>query len=67
MLEVVAPELADAARYFADGAALRSAVDAGRFDQVDAVRAERTLEAAEDLVDAARAVVAGAEAMERAS
>ena len=67
MLEQVAPELGVAARFFADGAALRSAVDAGRFDQVDDDRAERTLVAAEDLVDAAREAVAHAPALVRAS
>ncbi|GEA83973.1 colicin transporter [Cellulomonas sp. A375-1] len=57
MLTQVAPELERLARFFADGAALRSAIDAGRFDQVDEDRAERTLCAAEDLVDAARELV----------
>ena len=57
MLTRQAPELAALAQFFADGAALRSAVDAGRFDLVDDDRAERTLCAAEDLVDAARGIV----------
>ena len=54
------------ARFFADGAALRSAVDAGRFDQVDEDRAERTLCAAEDLVDAARELTLALDAQELA-
>jgi len=62
MLTQVAPELERLSRYFAEGAALRSAVDAGRFDEVDEDRAERTLCAAEDLVDAARGLVLAADA-----
>jgi hypothetical protein len=58
MVDVVAPELGDLAAFFADGAALRSAVDAGRFDRVTEERAERTLCMAEDLVDAAQSLVA---------
>ncbi|RYG77638.1 colicin transporter, partial [bacterium] len=58
MVDVVAPELADLAAFFADGAALRSAVDAGRFDRVTEERAERTLCMAEDLVDAAQSLLA---------
>ncbi|MBT0995819.1 colicin transporter [Cellulomonas sp. DKR-3] len=61
MVDAVAPELADLAAFFADGAALRSAVDAGRFDRVTEERAERTLCLAEDLVDAAHALVAAEE------
>ncbi len=66
MLTQVAPELEPLARFFADGAALRSAVDAGRFDQVDEDRAERTLCAAEDLVDAARELTLALDAQELA-
>ncbi len=58
MLDVVAPELASWSGYFAGAAALRSAVDAGRFDSVTPSRAEQAVCAAEDFVDAARAAVA---------
>lgn len=61
MVDVVAPELAELAGFFADGASLRSAVDAGRFDRVTEERAEQTLCRAEDLVDAAHALVAAQE------
>ncbi|AEE45734.1 colicin transporter [Cellulomonas fimi] len=57
MLDVVAPELASWSGYFAHAAALRSAVDAGRFDSVSAARAEEAVCAAEDFVDAARRAV----------
>lgn len=57
MLHQVAPELDEWSDYFAAGAAARSAVEAGRFDAVSAERAEQTLCAAEDFVDAARALV----------
>ncbi|WP_225754148.1 SAV_6107 family HEPN domain-containing protein [Actinotalea sp. Marseille-Q4924] len=50
----VAPELAPWAALFADGAALRAAVEAGRTDVVTAERAERTLAAAEDFQDLVR-------------
>lgn len=57
MLVLVAPELAGWAEYFAGSAALRSSVDAGRFDAVSPERAEQAVSAAEDFVDAARALV----------
>ncbi|GCD19686.1 hypothetical protein CTKZ_12480 [Cellulomonas algicola] len=57
ILDVVAPELATWSGYFADAASLRSAVDAGRFDAVTPARAEQAVCAAEDFVDAARALV----------
>ncbi|GAA4629361.1 SAV_6107 family HEPN domain-containing protein [Cellulomonas oligotrophica] len=57
MLDAVAPELASQTAYFAASAGLRAAVDAGRFDAVSAERAERTLCAAEDFVDAVRAAL----------
>lgn len=60
LLAAAAPELADWSHYFAAGASLRSAVDAGRFDAVSSARAEQTLCAAEDFVDAARAAVTAA-------
>lgn len=49
-----APELAPWAALFADGAATRAAVEAGRTDSVTAERAERTLAAAEDFQDVVR-------------
>ena len=58
MLGLVAPELARWAALFADGARLRSALDAGRFDAVSGARAERALCDAEDFVDVARAAAA---------
>ncbi|QCB93902.1 SAV_6107 family HEPN domain-containing protein [Cellulomonas shaoxiangyii] len=58
MLDAVAPELHAHSALFAQSAALRSAVDAGRFELVSDARAERALCAAEDLVDAARALLA---------
>ena len=54
MLDAVAPELHRFSALFAQGAGLRAAVDAGRFEVVTTVRAERALCAAEDLVDAVR-------------
>lgn len=57
MLDVVAPELTSWSGYFAAAAALRSAVDAGRFDAVTPARAEEAVCASEDFVDAARALV----------
>ena len=59
MLGVVAPELGSWSTYFAEAAALRSAVDAGRFDLVGPARAEEAVCAAEDFVDAARDLVHG--------
>lgn len=54
MLGVVAPELVRWAALFADGARLRSALEAGRFEAVSTARAERALCDAEDFVDVAR-------------
>lgn len=61
MLTAVAPELTDWSRFFAAGASLRLAVDAGRFDAVDAGHAERTLSAAEDFLDQVRVLLGPAE------
>ena len=62
MLGVVAPELGSWSTYFAEAAALRAAVDAGRFELVSPARAEEAVCAAEDFVDAARSLVlAGAD------
>ena len=57
MLAAVAPEAATWATFFAAGASLRLAVDAGRFDAVDAEHAERTLSAAEDFLDDVRGLL----------
>jgi SAV_6107-like HEPN len=57
MLAAVAPEVAAWATYFAAGAPLRRAVEAGRVDAVDAEHAERTLCAAEDFLDEVRALL----------
>ena len=57
MLAAVAPEAADWSTFFAAGAPLRLAVDAGRFDAVDAEHAERTLSAAEDFLDDVRVLL----------
>lgn len=54
MLGVVAPEMARWAAVFADGARLRAALDAGRFEAVSAARADQALCDAEDFVDLAR-------------
>ena len=54
MLDVVAPELGRWSDYFAGGAGLRSAIEAGRFDVVSDERAEQALCAAEDFVDELR-------------
>ncbi|WP_197030083.1 SAV_6107 family HEPN domain-containing protein [Cellulomonas sp. URHE0023] len=59
LLDAVAPELVAWSTYFADAAPLRSAVDAGRFDELSAGRAEQALFWAEDFVDAARDAVQG--------
>ncbi|MCU1432382.1 MAG: hypothetical protein JWP95_1487 [Actinotalea sp.] len=58
MVALVAPELGRWTAFFADGAALRAAIEAGRDDGVDDVRAERTVSAAEDFQDAVRGVLA---------
>ena len=57
MLAAVAPEAADWSTFFAAGAPLRLAVDAGRFDAVDAEHAERTVSAAEDFLDDVRVLL----------
>lgn len=57
LLDAAAPELGRWSTYFAAGASLRSAIDAGRFSAVTEERAEQALCAAEDFVDAARALV----------
>ena len=59
LLDAVAPELAAWSAYFAGAASLRSAVDAGRFEELSPGRAEQALFWAEDFVDAARAAVHG--------
>ncbi|WP_196804548.1 SAV_6107 family HEPN domain-containing protein [Cellulomonas sp. URHD0024] len=59
LLDAAAPELAAWSAYFADAAPLRSAVDAGRFEELSAGRAEQALFWAEDFVDAARTAVHG--------
>lgn len=59
LLDTVAPELGAWSAYFADAAPLRSAVDAGRFEELSAGRAEQALFWAEDFVDAARSAVHG--------
>lgn len=51
LLDAVAPELGRWSGYFAGGAGLRAAVDAGRFDAVSAERAEQVLCHAEDFLD----------------
>lgn len=58
MVAAVAPDLAPWTAFFAAGATLRSAVEAGRDGLVDLARAERTLAAAEDFQDSVRAFVA---------
>jgi hypothetical protein len=57
MLSTVAPEAAGWATYFAAGAPVRRAVEAGRFDAVDAEHAEATLCAAEDFLDEVRSLL----------
>ncbi|MFI2752660.1 SAV_6107 family HEPN domain-containing protein [Cellulomonas sp. P22] len=57
MVDVVAPELQRWTSYFAAGANLRSAIEAGRFDVVGTERAEQVLCAAEDFLDAVRDLV----------
>ncbi|GEK20634.1 SAV_6107 family HEPN domain-containing protein [Cellulomonas xylanilytica] len=59
MLGAVAPELGSWSTYFAEAAALRAAVDAGRFELVGPARAEEAVCAAEDFVDAVRDLVLG--------
>ncbi|MDT0165528.1 SAV_6107 family HEPN domain-containing protein [Actinotalea sp. AC32] len=65
-----APELAAQAAWFAGGAALRAAVEAGRADDVPEERADTAVAAAEEFQDAVRGVVAtwsGADRVARAS
>ncbi|MGV8976462.1 MAG: SAV_6107 family HEPN domain-containing protein [Cellulomonas sp.] len=57
MLRVVAPELERWSDYFAAGAGLRSAIEAGRFDAASDARAEQALCAAEDFIDELRALL----------
>ncbi|GAA2728566.1 SAV_6107 family HEPN domain-containing protein [Cellulomonas aerilata] len=57
MLTAVAPEAGDWSTYFAAGAPIRRAIEAGRFDAVDADHAEATLCAAEDFLDEVRALL----------
>jgi hypothetical protein len=57
MLAAVAPELARWAALFADGARLRTALEAGRFEAVSAARAEQALCDAEDFIDVARSAM----------
>jgi hypothetical protein len=61
LLDSVAPELGRWSSYFAGGAGLRAAVDAGRFDAVSAARAEQVLCHAEDFLDVVRSELEGAE------
>lgn len=61
MLDAVAPELARWSGYFAGGASLRSAIEAGRFESVTDERAEEALCTAEDFVDAVGALLSAAE------
>jgi hypothetical protein len=51
LLAVVEPGLAAWSVYFAGGARIRAAVDAGRFDAVDPRRAEEIMVCAEDFRD----------------
>ncbi|MBD7981403.1 MULTISPECIES: SAV_6107 family HEPN domain-containing protein [Oerskovia] len=51
LLAVVEPGLAAWSVYFAGGARIRAAVDAGRFDAVDPGRAEEIMVCAEDFRD----------------
>jgi len=51
LVEAVAPELGAWSVYFAGGARTRAAIDAGRFDAVDAPRADELLRCAEDFRD----------------
>ncbi|PJI94352.1 SAV_6107 family HEPN domain-containing protein [Luteimicrobium subarcticum] len=51
LVERAEPGLAAWSSYFADGARLRAAVDAGRFDAVDPARADELVRCAEDFRD----------------
>ena len=57
MLAVAAPEVETWSVYFAGGAALRRAVEAGRSDVVDVARAEQAACAAQDFIDEVRALL----------
>jgi hypothetical protein len=57
MLDAMAPEVSRWSDYFAAGAGLRSAIEAGRFDSVSDERAEQTLCAAEDFIDELRSLL----------
>ncbi|MFS0701296.1 SAV_6107 family HEPN domain-containing protein [Cellulomonas sp. 179-A 4D5 NHS] len=57
MLDAVAPELSRWSGYFAGGAGLRAAIEAGRFETVSAERAEQVLCAAEDFLDEVRSLL----------
>lgn len=57
MVAAVAPELGGWTAFFASGAPLRSAVEAGRDDAVDVARADQAVAAAEDFQDAVRELV----------
>jgi hypothetical protein len=59
MVVLVAPELSEWTSFFADAAATRSAIEAGRDGHVDDRRAEVALAAAEDFQEAVRARLAG--------
>ncbi|MBU4215045.1 MAG: colicin transporter [Actinobacteria bacterium] len=54
LLERAAPQLVSWSTYFAQGASLRAAVEAGRLDAVSADRAAQALGVAQDMVDAVR-------------
>src|SRR5699024_10901755 len=54
MVAAVAPELTGWTTFFASGASLRAAVEAGRDDAVDPPRADQAVAAAEDFQDAVR-------------
>ena len=57
MVALVAPQLAAWTVFFADGAPVRAAVEAGRQDAAGPERAERTVAAAEDFADAVRSLL----------
>lgn len=57
MVATVAPELAAWAAFFADNAAARSAVEAGRTGVVDVERAQRVTSAVEEFQLAVRSVI----------
>ncbi|NCT92073.1 colicin transporter [Cellulomonas sp. APG4] len=57
MVAAVSPELSGWTAFFASGASLRAAVEAGRDEVVDAARADQAVAAAEDFQDAVREAV----------